>query len=122
MQRPQENVNSLLLLQLGVERRKETRNCTPFPMTVQGVDADGVAFQRHTIVDNIAAGGLCVRLMQALELGSPIYFMVQLSTGQAAGEQELWLSGYGVIRHARPEEGGAFSYGIEFKHRSLVWQ
>lgn len=122
MQRYQESVNPLLLFQLGVERRGESRICTPFPVTVQGIDAGGAAFQRHTIVDNISISGLSVRLMQVLELGSPLYLMVQLAAATDAGEHSLWLSGYGVVRHVRPKEGGAFGYGIEFKHRCLVWQ
>ncbi|HEY0378610.1 MAG TPA: PilZ domain-containing protein [Pyrinomonadaceae bacterium] len=122
MQRPQESVNPVLLFQLGVERRSETRICTPFPVTVQGVDASGAAFQRQTIVDNISTSGLSVRLMQALEPGSPVYLTVQLATAHDAGEHSLWVSGYGVVRHVRPKEGGTFGYGIEFKHRCLVWQ
>ena len=122
MQRPQESVNPVLLFQLGVERRSETRICTPFQVTVQGVDASGAAFQRQTIVDNISTSGLAVRLIQVLEPGSPLYLTVQLAAAQGDGEHSLWLSGYGVVRHVRPKEGGTFGYGIEFKHRCLVWQ
>lgn len=122
MQRFQESANPILMFQLTAERRESARISTPFPVTVQGVDAGGAAFQLDTIVDNISTGGLCLRLTQALLPGTPVNFMVQLAAAQAAGEQALWLSGYGVVRHVQPKDGSAFSHGIEFKHRCLTWR
>lgn len=121
MQRFQESVNPIPMFQPEAERRARLRNSTPFPVTVQGIDAGGAAFQHDTIVENIATGGLCLRLAQALELGTPVYLMVQLAAAEADGEQALWLSGYGVVRHVQQGEGSAHGYGIEFKHRCLMW-
>src|SRR5438270_3427276 len=46
----------------GAERRRRPRLYEPFPVMVRGVDASGTSFEINTVLDNMSADGLYVRL------------------------------------------------------------
>ena len=64
----------------GPERRRKLRLYGPFPAKVRGVDVNGKIFKVETVLDNISAGGLYVRLRQQVDLDAILFVITRLST------------------------------------------
>ena len=91
---------------VGVDRRRHMRLYEPFPAIVRGVDANGESFEVNTVLDNISAGGLYVRLGRCVKRGTRFFVLVRLST-----TPEGWS--------ARVRRGTIFR--LCAKHGARVW-
>lgn len=72
----------------GAERRLKPRIVEPFRATVHGVGANGQAFMAETVLDNISANGLYLRLRQPVVVGAELVIVSKLamaSNGAASG-------------------------------------
>ena len=61
------------------ERRIKLRLQGPFPAIVRGVGADGERFETETVLDDLSAGGLHLRLKQPISRGMPLFLVTRLS-------------------------------------------
>ena len=64
----------------GKERRRHIRLCASFPVMVRGQDTSGESFEVNTVLENISAGGLYVRLGRCVKQGTKLFAVVRLST------------------------------------------
>lgn len=62
------------------ERRRKPRIYNPFPAVVRGVDKDGNAFEVRTVLDNLSADGLYLRIMPVVKNGSRLTVTFELSS------------------------------------------
>jgi len=104
----------------GTERRSTPRIELPFPATVCGIDRCGERFELETLLDNLSATGLHLRLARPVEPGATLFIIVWLTTrlGQ-------WAVGPGVaarrsVLRADLWPGGAWGFAVAFRrHRFL---
>ncbi len=82
-----------------MERRSKLRIYDPFPVVIGGVDARGVGFKAATVIDNLSASGLYVRLARSLGTGTELAFTIQLSIlgtpeefSRASGRMAWWCA------------------------------
>ena len=61
------------------ERRIKLRLQGPFPTIVRGVGVSGETFEAETVLDDISAGGLHLRLKQPVSLGMVIFLVARLT-------------------------------------------
>jgi len=67
-------------LDAGAQHWCHPRLYEPFPVMVRGVDANGKSFEINTVLDNMSAKGLYVRLKRQVRRGVKLFMIVQLST------------------------------------------
>ncbi len=106
---------------LRLERRTKPRVSVPFRATVQGVDRAGEAFETATVVDNLSAGGLYLRIRPEVSQGAGLLVNVDLA-GHAEGLDAagLNLEVYGHVRRVDPLPGGAFGVALAFSTSVFV--
>ena len=63
----------------GAERRIKSRLKGPFPAKARGVNAGGEAFEVETVIDDLSAGGLHMRLGQPVSPGTVIFIVTRLT-------------------------------------------
>ncbi len=88
------------------ERRHNQRICVPFPARVRAVDLSGEAFQADTVLDNISAGGVYMRLARPVKLGGRVFVVVRLSTNREEKERVPRLAMLGTAVRVEPQAGG----------------
>ena len=94
----------------GIERRSKPRIYDPFPTTVEGVDANGEAFESRTVLENFGAGGLYLRLGQHVELGTELDFVIRLSITPTNETDAAHVVMHGVV--LRAESGPGDTCGV----------
>ena len=102
------------------ERRSQPRISAPFAATVQGIDARGEAFRSATVVDNISAGGLYLRLVACPELRAKLSLVVQVASAPTGGEEALRLRIDGEVLRIEPLPGGACGLAVLINRRRFV--
>ena len=84
-----------------VERRSKPRIDEHFPAKVRGVDTAGKAFKAETVIDNLSAGGVYLRLARPVSPGADLFVIIRLSTSLS---RELQLAEkYCVLSHGLME-------------------
>jgi hypothetical protein len=98
----------------GLERRHKPRIIEPFFTRVRGIDASGEAFEANTLLDNISASGLYMRLGRQVNpevrLFVVIHFPTCLSGEGVAGRAAL----LGIVLRSEPRSGGLWGLAIRF--------
>ena len=103
-----------------MELRKKLRIHNPFPATVRGLDARGEAFETESVLDNLSASGLYVRLMRRVEQGTKVLTVIQFSTGPTNEATRGLVALRGVVLRAEPQPNGTCGLGVAFtRHRFL---
>ncbi|HEX6291576.1 MAG TPA: hypothetical protein VFZ66_20500 [Herpetosiphonaceae bacterium] len=65
------------------ERRSLLRVELPFPAIVRGLDVNQQSFEEHTVLDNLSAHSLALRLERLVEPGAKLFLVVRLATEPA---------------------------------------
>jgi hypothetical protein len=68
------------------ERRKKLRISNPFRVAVRSVNVEGEAFTSETVLDNLSAGGMYVRISERVQHGTKVFSVIQFSTQENNGE------------------------------------
>ncbi|HXG64795.1 MAG TPA: PilZ domain-containing protein [Blastocatellia bacterium] len=97
----------------GVERRSKPRLYHPFLIKVRGVDTGGRAFETHTLVDNLSASGLYLRLARQVEAGTRLFLVLYLS-GAPGGEGGGRVAIRGVTLRTEPRAEGMYGLAVKF--------
>lgn len=86
----------------------------PFPTTVQGVDVNGKSFQVKTVLDNISAGGVYLRLAPWVGEGAKLSIIFQLTSRVPNAEEADTpsIAVQGKVLRVEPKHGGACGVAI----------
>jgi len=104
----------------NVERRVKPRIYESFPVKLRGIDERGQYFQTDSVLDNLSARGLYVRLSQRVSRGTRLFMVVQFSDLSSARLPAARVAAKGVVTRAELQPDGKYGLGIEFKnHRFL---
>ena len=100
---------------LWAERRAKPRVMVPFRAAVRGVDDVGTPFEVATVVDNLSANGLYLRLTKGVSEGARLLINVSLYFNPAgSGDDGLSLEVYGFVRRVDRLPGGAAGVAVSF--------
>jgi c-di-GMP-binding flagellar brake protein YcgR len=99
------------------ERRRHPRVSLPFPVTVQGTDEAGEPFQFSTILDDLSAGGLRLRLMRRMRTDSELLVTARLSINP---EQGAVVALQGKVLRVEPESGGVYGVAVRIEQHTFL--
>lgn len=103
-----------------VERRRMARIALPFPARMRGSDVAGRRFDTETVLDNLSANGLYLRLMRRVVPGTRVFVVIRLAVGSAAQQMKPRLAANGLVSRAEPQSGGEWGLGVRLtRHRFL---
>lgn len=104
-----------------VERRRAIRVSLPFPAVVRGIDTSGMRFTRRTVLGNLSACGLYMRLDCAVAVGSRLFVIVRLSLERSAESAPgPGVALYGDVVRVEPQPDGTYGVALQFyRHRFL---
>jgi hypothetical protein len=102
----------------GVERRNKPRISNPFRVAIRSVNVEGEAFTSETVLDNLSAGGMFLRLPQRVARGTRV-FSVLCFSGESDKPEGLRVAISGVASRTEP---GLHIWGVAVtftRHRFL---
>jgi hypothetical protein len=99
------------------ERRSHFRLYTPFSVTVRGRDANGETFRIATVLENISARGLYVRLERRVEVGARVFSVVHFTADQINMVPGPRVAMRGVVIRTEPLARGVWGVAVAF-----TWQ
>lgn len=103
-----------------VERRSKPRIDVPFPVRVRGVDASGQVFKMNTVLDNLSAGGLYLRLARSVKQGTKLFVVVQLPSAPAGEMPAPRVAMRGMVLRAEPQPDSTCGVAVTLtRHRFL---
>jgi len=97
-----------------IERRHKPRISEPFFTRVRGIDASGQAFEANTLLDNISASGLYMRLGRQVNPEARLFIVIHLSACTSGGEVAGRAALLGVVLRSEPRSGGLWGLAIRF--------
>ena len=104
----------------GKERRIKPRIFEHFRATVHGVNASGEAFSAETVLENISATGLYLRLTRAVEVGAELLVVSQLSNPSNGKTSGPLLAMSGTVVRVCGATGDACGVAVEFTHTRFL--
>jgi PilZ domain-containing protein len=107
---------------VGTERRRKPRIFDPFPAKVKGTNLDGESFETETVIDNLSADGLYLRLMQRVKQGAKLSVVFQLSLkpgAEAVSQPRVAVKGLVLRTESKP--GGVFGVAITFDRARFLF-
>jgi hypothetical protein len=96
------------------ERRSKLRILMPFHAKVKGLDSGGHEFIVETVLDNISADGLYMRLVPNVAVGSNLWIDVGLHTTSHVTEDSPRFSVDGIVLRTEEKPGGAHGVAVSF--------
>jgi len=104
----------------AAERRSTPRLRGPLPSLVRGVDAGGETFETETVLDDMSACGLRLRLGRSMRPGASVFIVTTLkrSLESAASAPRVALR-CAVLRSERLCDGSYFVAAAVLHHRFL---
>jgi hypothetical protein len=89
-------------------------------VTVRVLDERGQRFRTETVVDNLSAKGLFVRLGQFVHCGARLFALLRLSPAPEKTAPAPMFALRGVVKRVVPLPDGSFGIGVEFtRHRPI---
>jgi hypothetical protein len=101
----------------GTERRSTSRIELPFPAIVRGVDQDGEWFTLETVVDNLSACGLYLRLARPVEPRATLFVVVRFAP---AGSAAVAAPGVAVRGWCSGPSCGRVACGVSRLHSGAI--
>jgi hypothetical protein len=100
------------------DKRKNLRISMPFHAKVHGVDSHGKTFIIETVVDNICADGLYMRIVPSVERGTKLSIDVGLRTTSHVTPETPHFTVDGTVLRTERKLGGACGVAVSFAN---VW-
>lgn len=103
------------------ERRRGPRIHYPMPVEVRGS-----RFNFATVVDDLGAGGICLRLPLEVAVGERLSFLVDfvmIGTRQASEPSRrkmTRISAHGIVMRVKDLQDGTFRLAAQFTHHIFV--
>lgn len=101
------------------ERRKKPRISNPFRVSVRSVNAQGEAFTSETVLDNLSAGGMYVRIPERVQKGTKVFSLIQIAvaTDKSPGAR-VALNGVAL----RSDQGlRVYGLAVTFTRHRFLW-
>ena len=105
--------------QLMKERRSSVRIDAPYPARLRGVDVNDQPFKEETVLQNLSAGGLYLRLKRMVREGAEVSLAVRLSTAESRDSPVLRLGARGTVLRVEPQSDGGYGVAVEFLRRHI---
>jgi len=96
------------------ERRSSARIDAAYPGRLRGVDVNDQPFKEGTVLQNLSAGGLYLRLKRMVREGSLVSVAVRLSTAGSTEGAVLRLGVRGTVLRVEPQWDGSYGVAVEF--------
>ncbi|GAC1446825.1 MAG: hypothetical protein NVSMB56_09190 [Pyrinomonadaceae bacterium] len=114
----------------SVEHRRNPRIYAPFPAHVSGADVDGKQFEIVTVVDNLSADSVYLRLMPCVERGARLSLVIELVAAHgirqanakidaANDSRSLRIAIKGRVMRVDEKPGGACGVAIFFEEHEF---
>lgn len=91
----------------------------PFPALVRGVDVHQQAFEEQTVLDNLSASGLSLRLTRCVELGASLFVVLRLGVQPDAPAPRVALRG--VIQRVEPNHDATCTLAVVFSRYRFLY-
>ena len=101
------------------ERRQSQRIDESLLVQISGVDEDGQTFQSVTVLDNISAGGLFMRLARCLTLGMKLSVVVRFNANPCSDAPAVTLTATGEVLRAAMLPDGTCGVAVAFIEHSF---
>jgi hypothetical protein len=111
-----------ILLDDGREGRSRPRIDLPFRVTARGIDANGERFTVHTVLDNLSASGLYLRLPQSVDSGKKLLVIIYLSTRATPDVQRAAIALRGTVVRVEPQGDGCYGYALALAHHHFLYR
>ena len=102
------------------ERRGKARIDLPFAVIVRGSDAKGIPFEVETVLENLSAGGLYMRLDRDVEPGAKLFCLICFSTS-AQDRGATRIAARGVVLRAEPRPDGTSGVAVCFTYHRIFY-
>ena len=104
----------------AAERRSRSRLRGPLPSLVRGVDAGGEAFEAQTVLEDISACGLRLRLVRSVRPGAHVFVVATFKRSpESAGSAPRVALRCAVLRSAQQYDGSYVVAAAVLNHRFL---
>jgi hypothetical protein len=103
-----------------VERRKNPRIYEPFPVTVHCHDHETGGFRANTVVDDLSASGLYVKLPKKLECGTKIYIVIRFSLSPEKALRAPRIATDGEVTRVEPKPDGLWGISVSFRRQHFI--
>lgn len=98
----------------GSERRCFPRISDPIHTLVRGVDGGGNEFEIETLLDNLSAGGLYLRISRFVAVGEKLSFIVRLSVAGKQDQKVPRIAARGKVLRIEPQNRGLYGLAAIF--------
>jgi len=105
--------------QLMKESRSSARIDAAYPARLRGVDVNDQPFKEETVLQNLSAGGLYLRLKRMVREGAEVSLAVRLSTAESRDGPVLRLGARGTVLRVEPQWDGSYGVAVEFLRRHI---
>ena len=105
-----------LIRPMCLERRLKPRIYDDFVAKVRGIDASQERFVEHTVVENLSASGLYMKLPRRVGLEARILIILHLLFPSVEPEIELLVAFRGVVIREEQQCGQMCGVAIRFTH------
>ena len=101
------------------ERRFGPRIYVPYKGRLRGIDTKGQQFKEDTVLSNLSAGGLYLRLSRRVVEGTKVSVAVRLSLDPPEETPAVHLAARGVVLRVQPELDGRWGIAVEFTQKRI---
>ena len=102
------------------ERRGKARLYLPFPVMARGNDAKGAPFEVRTVLENLSAGGLYMRLDRDVVPGARLFCLICFSTS-TQDRGAMRIAARSVVLRAELRLDGGSCVAVGFSHHRIVY-
>ncbi|MFN7945812.1 MAG: PilZ domain-containing protein [Blastocatellia bacterium] len=104
----------------STERRRGPRISFPFPARVRGVDASGSPFKLDTLIENLSAEGLYLKMNRGIMSGTELAIAIRLSAASVGLENSTSVATRGIVLRTELQPDGTCGVAVRFtRHRLL---
>lgn len=108
-------LKDMLVIRSGGERRAKPRISEPYPATVRGLDGSGWAFEEETVLDNLSASGLYLRLGRSIQPGAKLFIVFWLSPNRSRQDPTSTVAVRGIVLRAELQPDGSCGLAVAFR-------
>ena len=102
-------------------RRRYERLYGPCVALVRGVDTGGEAFTESTVLDNVSAGGLQVKLRHDVALGARLFIVFAFSSVALRDVPAPRVAAHGEVRRVETDgDPTAHGVAVQFRHHRFL--
>ena len=101
------------------ERRRLLRICPPAPVKIRWAGV-GPRSEVTTFIDNISAGGFCVRLMQVIQPGARVFALIEFPHAGAPAPAGTRLAVRGRVLRVEGLAGGVSGVAVSIENHRFI--